>query len=85
MKRAGHNSAVSIIDSDPKTNPANNRQPAGERGIESADLGEILASLQTVRDGNFSVRLPATWTGLGGKLQTHLMTLLPPTSKWRRS
>jgi len=33
-----------------------------------ADLNVILASLQTVRDGNFSVRLPGTWTGLAGKI-----------------
>jgi HAMP domain-containing protein/CheY-like chemotaxis protein/signal transduction histidine kinase len=34
----------------------------------SADLGVILASLQTMRDGNFSVRLPGSWTGLAGKI-----------------
>jgi HAMP domain-containing protein/CheY-like chemotaxis protein/signal transduction histidine kinase len=34
----------------------------------SGDLSVILASLQTVRDGNFSVRLPGSWTGLAGKI-----------------
>jgi HAMP domain-containing protein/CheY-like chemotaxis protein/signal transduction histidine kinase len=34
----------------------------------SADLNVILESLQTVRDGDFSVRLPGTWTGLAGKI-----------------
>jgi HAMP domain-containing protein/CheY-like chemotaxis protein/signal transduction histidine kinase len=34
----------------------------------SADLGMILASLHAVRDGNFSVRLPGSWTGLPGKI-----------------
>jgi HAMP domain-containing protein/CheY-like chemotaxis protein/signal transduction histidine kinase len=34
----------------------------------SADLGAILASLQTMRDGDFSVRLPGSWTGLEGKI-----------------
>ena len=34
----------------------------------SADLSMILASLQTMRDGDFSVRLPGSWTGLGGKI-----------------
>ncbi len=33
-----------------------------------ADLSVILASLQTMRDGDFSVRLPGSWTGLGGKI-----------------
>jgi HAMP domain-containing protein/CheY-like chemotaxis protein/putative methionine-R-sulfoxide reductase with GAF domain len=35
---------------------------------ESLDLGVILASLQSMRDGNFSVRLPGTWVGLAGKV-----------------
>jgi len=34
----------------------------------AADLGVILASLQTMRDGDFSVRLPGSWTGLAGKI-----------------
>jgi hypothetical protein len=32
------------------------------------DLAMILASLQTMRDGNFSVRLPVAWPGLKGKI-----------------
>jgi HAMP domain-containing protein/CheY-like chemotaxis protein/signal transduction histidine kinase len=35
---------------------------------QSPDLSLILASLQTMRDGNFSVRLPGHWTGLAGKI-----------------
>jgi len=34
----------------------------------SAELHMILESLQTMRDGEFSVRLPGTWTGLPGKI-----------------
>jgi HAMP domain-containing protein/CheY-like chemotaxis protein/signal transduction histidine kinase len=34
----------------------------------SADLGVILAALQTMRDGGFSVRLPGSWTGMAGKI-----------------
>jgi HAMP domain-containing protein/CheY-like chemotaxis protein/signal transduction histidine kinase len=34
----------------------------------SADLRLILDGLQTMRDGNFSVRLPGSWTGLAGKI-----------------
>ena len=33
-----------------------------------AELNVILESLQTMRDGDFSVRLPGTWTGLAGKI-----------------
>ncbi len=32
------------------------------------DLATILSSLQTMRDGDFSVRLPVAWTGLRGKV-----------------
>src|SRR5262252_6771239 len=34
----------------------------------SADLSVVLAALQTMRDGDFSVRLPGSWTGLAGKV-----------------
>jgi HAMP domain-containing protein/CheY-like chemotaxis protein/signal transduction histidine kinase len=34
----------------------------------AADLSVILAGLQTMRNGDFSVRLPGSWTGLPGKI-----------------
>jgi len=34
----------------------------------SGELSLILAGLQTMRDGDFSVRLPGDWTGLAGKV-----------------
>src|SRR5262245_14240717 len=34
----------------------------------SPDLRELLAGLEAVRDGDFSVRLPSDWTGLEGKI-----------------
>ncbi len=37
-------------------------------GADSGELSVILASLQTVRDGDFSARLPGTWTGIAGKI-----------------
>ena len=42
-----------------------------ESALESAPsdcLAAILQSLQTMKDGDFSVRLPVTWTGLPGKI-----------------
>ena len=33
-----------------------------------ADLSVILAGLQTMRNGDFSVRLPGSWTGIEGKI-----------------
>jgi HAMP domain-containing protein/CheY-like chemotaxis protein/signal transduction histidine kinase len=35
---------------------------------ETAYMAAVLESLQTMRDGDFSVRLPVTWTGLAGKV-----------------
>ena len=35
---------------------------------ESIDLNVILASLQSMRNGDFTVRLPGTWVGLAGKI-----------------
>ncbi len=40
----------------------------GHSDVGSPDLSVILAGLQTMRDGDFSVRLPGTWTGLAGKI-----------------
>jgi HAMP domain-containing protein/CheY-like chemotaxis protein/signal transduction histidine kinase len=39
---------------------------AGQAAV--GDLSVILAGLQTMRDGDFSVRLPGSWTGLPGKI-----------------
>src|SRR6516165_10556460 len=40
----------------------------GQIPVSEANLALILAGLQTVRDGDFSVRLPGHWTGLAGKV-----------------
>jgi methyl-accepting chemotaxis protein len=32
------------------------------------DLRQVLRALQAVREGDFTVRLPGDWTGLGGKI-----------------
>jgi HAMP domain-containing protein/CheY-like chemotaxis protein/signal transduction histidine kinase len=42
----------------------------GQKQVEAEglDLSVILASLQTMRDGDFTVRLPGTWVGLAGKV-----------------
>ena len=45
------------------SNPSNN-----DRGPASAEIIHVLESLQALRDGDFSARLPGSWTGLSGKL-----------------
>jgi len=44
---------------------------SGNQVLESAPqeyLIAILESLQTMKNGDFSARLPGTWTGLPGKI-----------------
>src|SRR6266478_2773757 len=61
------------------TGRANKKAKSSENGSGSGlsrapstpqpdDLALILASLQTMRDGDFSVRLPVAWVGLEGKI-----------------
>src|SRR5213080_5162890 len=40
----------------------------GRATAVSPELRAVLSSLQAMRDGNFSVRLPGDWTGLEGKI-----------------
>ena len=51
-----------------KNNGTKNGKNGKPKGDGSLDLTVILASLQTMRDGDFTVRLPGTWTGLAGKV-----------------
>src|SRR5689334_14362630 len=52
----------------PEVSPAGNGTATALAESSQPDLSVILASLQTMRDGDFSVRLPGSWTGLAGKL-----------------
>src|SRR5262245_26417337 len=51
--------------SDPPDWPGNGRQ---EAELSQAPLNILLGKLQSMRDGDFSVRLPGDWTGLEGKI-----------------
>jgi HAMP domain-containing protein/CheY-like chemotaxis protein/signal transduction histidine kinase len=69
MKRNGQNTP-------PADSPTRTRSGSGASGglvttvadASQPDLSVILAGLQTMSDGDFSVRLPGSWTGLAGKL-----------------
>src|SRR5260221_8183299 len=50
----------------PPTMAKNNGKPKAADG--TLDLTVILTSLQSMRDGDFTVRLPGTWVGLAGKV-----------------
>jgi HAMP domain-containing protein/CheY-like chemotaxis protein/signal transduction histidine kinase len=67
MKRVDRESSSVSARPIPATEPGTNgKDHVGE--MSASDLGLILSSLQTMRDGDFSVRLPGSWTGLPGKL-----------------
>src|ERR1700730_15433392 len=68
MKRTGQIAETPNASEELKANPKSNGQANDRAEIASADLRVILASLQTMRDGDFSVRLPGSWTGLTGKI-----------------
>src|SRR5438067_538498 len=50
----------------------------------SAELRLVLASLQAVRDGDFSVRLPGDWTGLEGKIADTFNEIVAANQKMAR-
>jgi HAMP domain-containing protein/CheY-like chemotaxis protein/signal transduction histidine kinase len=67
MKRPSVNEMASATE--PESLPALPRANGKARSTqESPDLSVILASLQSMRNGDFSVRLPGTWVGLPGKI-----------------
>ena len=70
MKRSEPSKTTTAAIPDPRPNAKSNGRAvtAVESEPVSADLSVILASLQTMRDGDFSVRLPGNWTGLAGKI-----------------
>ena len=66
MKKSTH-TGVTAISNGVASLPA--VETGNGQGSESpADLVAILASLQTMRNGDFSVRLPGSWVGLAGKI-----------------
>ncbi len=68
MKRSDRTAATATLDSETNTSVKNNGHSNVTGEPASADFNAILASLQTMRDGDFSVRLPGSWTGLAGKI-----------------
>ena len=65
MKRNAQSSGMATADLESKSATGKN---GGSATPESPSLAVILMGLQTMRDGDFSVRLPGSWTGLEGKI-----------------
>ena len=68
MKRTDHGTKTADLPSDTATKTKGNGQAGVYSETGPVDLAVVLSSLQTMRDGDFSVRLPGTWTGLAGKI-----------------
>jgi HAMP domain-containing protein/CheY-like chemotaxis protein/signal transduction histidine kinase len=68
MKKSDQATTVATAEIEPKSATKNNGRSPLEAESTSADLTVILASLRTMRDGDFAVRLPGSWTGLAGKI-----------------
>src|SRR5262252_7963778 len=68
MKRADTETSMSETRKSSRTGSKDNGISAVAQEVSSPDLNVILGSLQIMRDGDFSVRLPGSWTGLAGKL-----------------
>jgi HAMP domain-containing protein/CheY-like chemotaxis protein/signal transduction histidine kinase len=68
MKRSEQTITTANTEPDSKSSAKNNGQNNVHVDVSYADLSTILSSLQTMRDGDFSVRLPGNWTGLAGKI-----------------
>src|ERR1700686_2734482 len=70
MKRSNRDAATEVAHGEPEAdqNNKNNGNVVLVGEPASADLSVILTGLQTMRNGDFSVRLPGSWTGLPGKI-----------------
>jgi HAMP domain-containing protein/CheY-like chemotaxis protein/signal transduction histidine kinase len=68
MKKTDPPKSAAAAIPEPRKTARSNGQATAVAHLEHADLSVILASLQTMRDGDFSVRLPGNWTGLAGKI-----------------
>jgi HAMP domain-containing protein/CheY-like chemotaxis protein/GAF domain-containing protein len=65
MKRSSNTLATTTEKQPSHPTPSNGGHVVAAEG---PSLAVILAGLQTMRDGDFSVRLPGSWTGLEGKI-----------------
>ena len=61
--------ATSVLANSAESVSTSSRKNGKSNGFGDApDLEAILSSLQTMRNGDFSVRLPGVWTGVAGKI-----------------
>src|SRR5579864_5401820 len=66
MKRSDRVAAT--VESEAEPTLKSNGRGDNRADVSHVNLSVILSSLQTMRDGDFSVRLPGNWTNLEGKI-----------------
>ena len=68
MKKIDRNTTATIPGPEVPARLKEDGRDTDSEFLDPAWLGVVLAGLQTMRDGHFSVRLPGYWTGLQGKI-----------------
>ncbi len=68
MRKNDREAVTATADANASAGLKGNGHRSGNGQPAAPDLAVILACLQTMRDGDFSVRLPGYWTGLHGKI-----------------
>lgn len=71
MKRTEPGKAKGDASPDLQPTAKSNGPSTAVAELEHADLSVILASLQTMRDGDFSARLPGELDWIGGQSRRH--------------
>jgi HAMP domain-containing protein/CheY-like chemotaxis protein len=68
-----------------KTSPRNSAASGTGQSAQPPDyLPVILQALQTMKDGDFSVRLPGSWAGLAGKIADHFNEIVSGNEQMAR-
>ncbi len=82
MKNAERKPAIATAGGDAAVS-ASNWGP-GAVAQPAPDLSVILGALQVMRDGDFSVRLPGSWTGLAGKVADTFNNIVATSEQMNR-
>src|ERR1700691_4218639 len=82
--RAGGSMATAGQPSPKSKNPPKSPAPNGTDASATDYLPIILTGLQTMKDGDFSVRLPGSWTGLAGKIAVHCNEIVSANEQMAR-
>jgi hypothetical protein len=68
MKKTRASNALVTADGEVNDALPSNEQLNGDVDSSMAELSIILGGLQRIQEGDFSIRMPGSWTGLPGKI-----------------